>query len=171
MELEVTNTEVAVGPYSADILAKDAGSDKSVVIENQLEKTDHDHLGKAITYASVLNATAVVWIARNFTDEHGKALTWLNDLTSDEISFYGVEVELWQIEDSPPAVNFNVVSKPSQIVRQATISKSTETLTETRKLQLEFWTLFREKLIKRPEIPSVQTPTQRQCWRPTGCIG
>ena len=82
-------------------------------------------------------------------------MTWLNDLTSDEISFYGVEVELWQIDDSPPAVNFNVVSRPSQIVRQAAISKSTETLTETRKLQLEFWTLFREKLSKRPEIRSL----------------
>jgi hypothetical protein len=95
IELEVENTEVAVGPYSADILARDTSSGDYVVIENQLEKTNHDHLGKAITYASVLDATAVVWIARQFSDEHKKALDWLNDITSDDVAFYGVRVERW----------------------------------------------------------------------------
>ena len=85
IELELENTEVSVGPYSADILARDTGTDKYVVVENQLEKTDHDHLGKSITYASVLDASGVVWIATEFTDEHEKALTWLNDHTSDEL--------------------------------------------------------------------------------------
>ena len=74
IELEVENVEVAVGPYSADILAKDTGTGKFVVIENQLEKTDHDHLGKAITYASVLDASTVIWIATDFTEEHKKIL-------------------------------------------------------------------------------------------------
>ena len=99
LELELENTEVSVGPYSADILAKDIGNGKYVIIENQLEKTDHDHLGKAITYASFLDATAIVWIASDFTDEHKKALDWLNDHTSEELSFYGVKLELWQIEN------------------------------------------------------------------------
>src|SRR5690242_9444597 len=79
VELEVENIEVACGPYSADILAKDAGTGQYVVIENQLEKTNHDHLGKAITYASVLNAASVIWIASEFSEEHIKALDWLND--------------------------------------------------------------------------------------------
>src|SRR3989339_515114 len=83
IELEVENTEVSVGPYSADILAKDIGTGKYVVIENQLEKTNHDHLGKAITYASVLDASAIIWIANEFTEEHKKALDWLNDHTID----------------------------------------------------------------------------------------
>ncbi|NQE53172.1 hypothetical protein C5S29_06230, partial [ANME-1 cluster archaeon GoMg3.2] len=87
LELQVENIEVSVGPYSADILAKDVGSDRYVVIENQLRKTNHDHLGKLITYGSVLDASANVWITSEFTEEHKKALDWLNDHTSDEISF------------------------------------------------------------------------------------
>jgi hypothetical protein len=157
LELQVENIEVSVGPYSADILAKDVGSDRYVVIENQLRKTNHDHLGKLITYGSVLDASANVWITSEFTEEHKKALDWLNDHTSDEISFYGVILELWQIDDSKPAVRFNVVSKPADIIRQTAITKASENLSETKKLQLEFWTKFREKLSKRKEIPSVQS--------------
>lgn len=163
IELEFEDKEVSVGPYSADILAKDAGTDKFVVIENQLEKTNHDHLGKCITYASVLDASAVIWIASKFTDEHKKALDWLNDHTSDEIGFYGIKVELWQIDNSQPAVRFNVVSEPNAVVRQATKRKVQGELTETRKTQLEFWTAFAEKVTKTGKIRSLQTP-RPQYW-------
>jgi hypothetical protein len=163
LELQVENIEVSVGPYSADILAKDAGTDRYVVIENQLKRTNHDHLGKLITYGSVLDASAVVWIASEFTEEHKKALDWLNDYTSDEISFYGVILELWQIDDSKPAVRFNVISKPADIMRQTAITKASENLTDTKRLQLEFWTQFREKLSKLKEIPSVQS-ARPQYW-------
>ena len=163
LELQVENIEVSVGPYSADILAKDVGSDRYVIIENQLGKTNHDHLGKLITYGSVLDASANVWITSEFTEEHKKALDWLNDHTSDEISFYGVILELWQIDDSKPAVRFNVISKPADIIRQTAITKASENLSETKKLQLEFWTKFREKLSKRKEIPSVQS-ARPQYW-------
>jgi len=163
LELQVENIEVSVGPYSADILARDVGSDRYVVIENQLRKTNHDHLGKLITYGSVLDASANVWITSEFTEEHKKALDWLNDHTSDEISFYGVILELWQIDDSKPAVRFNVISKPTDIIRQTAITKASENLSETKKLQLEFWTKFREKLSKRKEIPSVQS-ARPQYW-------
>lgn len=91
IELEVENTDVAAGPYSADILAKDTGTGKYVVIENQLERTNHDHLGKALTYASVLDASTIIWIAPELSEEHMKALDWLNDHTSEEISLYGVK--------------------------------------------------------------------------------
>ncbi|MEL4309150.1 DUF4268 domain-containing protein [Joostella sp. CR20] len=163
LELEFEDKEVSVGPYSADILAKDAGTDKFVVIENQLEKTNHDHLGKCITYASVLDASAVIWIASKFTDEHKKALDWLNDHTSDEIGFYGIKVELWQIDNSQPAVRFNVVSEPNAVVRQATKRKEQGELTDTRKTQLEFWTAFREKLVETGKVRSLQTP-RPQYW-------
>ena len=116
LELETDRVEVAVGPYSADILARDSAGDY-VVIENQLNKTDHDHLGKSITYASVLGARAVIWVAPFFTDEHRKALDWLNDNTTDELAFYGVQVELWSIDGSKPAVRFNAVSRPAEIIR------------------------------------------------------
>ena len=87
MELEVVGQEVLVGPYSADILAKDVNTGDYVVIENQLEKTNHDHLGKSITYASVLNAKNIVWVATTFTEEHKKALDWLNDNTNEDLAF------------------------------------------------------------------------------------
>lgn len=163
LELEVENTEVAVGPYSADILAKDTSTGKYVVIENQLEKTNHDHLGKALTYASVLDASIIIWVATTFTEEHQKALDWLNDHTTDEISFYGVQVELWQIDDSKAAVKLNVLSRPNEAVRLAAKTKASEVLSENRKFQFEFWSKFRDKLAKTKKIPSLQTP-RPQYW-------
>lgn len=82
IELQVEATEVPVGPFSADILAKDSDNNY-VVIENQFGKTDHDHLGKILTYAATLGATAVVWLAEHFTDEHRKTIEWLNEHTRD----------------------------------------------------------------------------------------
>lgn len=163
LELEYEDKEVSVGPYSADILAKDAGTGKYVVIENQLEKTNHDHLGKCITYSAVLDASAVIWIASDFTEEHKKALDWLNDHTSEEIAFYGVKLELIRIDNSFPAVQFNIQSKPNEVVRQATKSKESGELSNAKKIQLQFWDYFREALIKTGKIRSLQTP-RPQYW-------
>ncbi|MBL4576544.1 MAG: DUF4268 domain-containing protein [Opitutaceae bacterium] len=163
LELEFDNAEVSVGPYYADILAKDVGTGQSVVIENQLEKTDHDHLGKCITYASVLNASAVIWVASDFTEEHKKALDWLNDHTYDEIAFYGVQIELLQIDNSSPAIQFNIKSCPNNAVRQAIKRKNQGELSEAKKLQLDFWTKFKEKLKATGKIGSLQTP-RPQYW-------
>lgn len=163
LELEFEAKEVSVGPYSADILAKDVGTGQYVVIENQLEKTNHDHLGKCITYAAVLNASAVIWVASEFTEEHKKALDWLNDHTTDEIAFYGVKIELIQIDNSSPAIQFNVKSSPNEIVRQATKRKEQGELSEAKKLQLDFWTEFKEKLKETGKIGSLQTP-RPQYW-------
>ena len=158
LELETERVEVAVGPYSADILARDSSGDY-VVVENQLTKTDHDHLGKSITYASVLNARTVIWIAPHFTDEHRKALEWLNDNTTDELAFYGIQVELWSIDGSRPAVRFNVLSRPAEINRQVVVTN----LSEARQLQLEWWTAFREALVASKLVGSTQTP-RAQYW-------
>lgn len=163
IELEVENTEVDVGPYSADILALDTATGDFVVIENQLEKTNHDHLGKAMTYAAGLDASAVVWIAAKFTEEHHKVLDWLNDNSSEDVSFFGVRLELWQIEDSQPAVHFNVISRPADFARKSTITKASAALTETKKLQLEWWTAFREALLERGVVTSAMKP-RPQYW-------
>lgn len=165
LELEAEGTEVAVGPYSADILARDSAGNY-VVVENQLGKTDHDHLGKSITYAAVLGARTIIWVAPNFADEHRKALDWLNDNTTDELSFYGVQVELWSIDNSLPAVRFNTVSGPAEIVRQATASKSGE-LSDARRLQLAWWTAFREALVASKLVGSTPTP-RAQYWYDVG---
>ncbi len=162
LELQVEGVEVPVGPFSADILAKDT-SENFVIIENQFGKTDHDHLGKVLTYAATLDASAVVWIAERFTDEHRKAIEWLNDHTSEGLGLYAVELILWQIDNSKPALQFNVLSQPSEIVKQAIAVKSGGPMTETRKLQLEFWTMFREALLDRKIVSSAQTP-RPQYW-------
>jgi hypothetical protein len=162
IEMQVEQVEVPVGPFSADILAKDA-SDNYIIIENQFGKTDHDHLGKVLTYAATLNATSVVWIAERFTDEHRKAIEWLNDHTIEDLSLYAVEIELWQIDSSKPAVQFNVLSQPSEIVKRAVAIKTQGPLSESRKLQLAFWTGFRELLLKKKIVASAQT-ARAQYW-------
>lgn len=159
--LEIEGVEVPVGRYSADILARDTSSEKFVVVENQFGKTDHDHLGKGVTYASVLDAGVVVWIAETFNPEHKKALDWLNDHTTEDVAFYGVVVELWKIDDSRPAVRFNVVSEPADIVRDATAVKAAGPLTETQKLQLDFWTAFRDRLLEKRVVASIGQPRGR----------
>jgi len=162
MELEVTGVEVPVGPFSADILAKNA-SGEFIIIENQFGKTDHDHLGKILTYAATLNASAVVWIAERFTDEHRKAIEWLNDRTSSDLSLFAVELELWRIDESRPAVQFNVLSEPSEIVRQATAARDAGPISEARKLQGEFWAGFRELLLAKKIVVSAQA-ARPQYW-------
>ena len=118
MDLELETAEASVGPYSLDILARDVGNNDSVVIENQLESTDHTHLGQLITYMAGFDAKVVVWIAREFKDEHREALDILNHRTGEDTQFFGVEVELWKIEDSPPAVNFKLVATPNEWRKQ-----------------------------------------------------
>jgi len=119
LELEAIDREVSVGPFSADILAKELTSGTEVVIENQLEQTDHTHLGQLITYASGLGAGIVIWVSRHLREEHRQALDWLNQNTSLDIGFYGVEIEVLKIGDSLPAPHFNVTASPNEPVKAA----------------------------------------------------
>ncbi|MCC7111052.1 MAG: DUF4268 domain-containing protein, partial [Deltaproteobacteria bacterium] len=112
LDLEVEAQEKEVGPFRADILCKETGSDSWVLIENQLERTDHAHLGQLLTYAAGLEAVSVVWIAERFTDEHRAALDWLNEIANEKLRCFGLEIELFRIGDSPVAPKFNVVSQP-----------------------------------------------------------
>lgn len=149
MELELEAQERNVGPFRADILCKDINSDHWVLVENQLEKTDHVHLGQLLTYAAGLQAVTIVWVAARFTEEHRAALDWLNEITDERFAFFGLEVELWKIGDSPAAPKFNVVSKPndwSRNVGQAAKRIEAEALTDTKQKQLAFWTAFRSHL-------------------------
>ena len=171
MELDLEGTEHLVGDcksaggFKVDILAKttDLGEECFVVIENQLEKTDHKHLGQLLTYASGLSAKAVVWVAKEIDDEHKKALDWLNENSSENVSFFGLEIELWQIGDSPLAPKFNVVSKPNnwfRNLRQQAINNSESN--ETKRFRYEFWTAFVEYMKSHKPTVSLRTPKPQQ---------
>jgi hypothetical protein len=119
--LELQGTETSVGPFSADVVCKNTTDDSIVLIENQLEKTDHRHLGQILTYAAGVGAKTVVWVAKEFTEQHRAAIDWINRITNDDFEAYGVVVELWRIDDSAPAPRFHVVAKPndwSRVVRE-----------------------------------------------------
>ncbi len=139
IELEVKMQEDNIGPYRADITCVDTTNNHLVLIENQLEKTDHTHLGQLMTYASGLDAVTIIWIAQKFTEEHRSALDWLNRITEDTINFFGIEVELYRINDSLPAPMFNIVSKPNNWAKYVRKSVSSQNLSETRLLQQEYW--------------------------------
>lgn len=146
IELELEAQEKNVGPFRADILCKDTATDSWVLIENQLERTDHSHLGQLLTYAAGLSAVTVVWVAERFTEEHRAALDWLNERTDERINFFGLEIELWRIGESPVAPKFNVISQPNDWTR--TVAETARQiqageLSETKQLQREFWTEFR----------------------------
>jgi Domain of unknown function (DUF4268) len=141
-DLQFAGTETKVGPFKADILARDPSTEKYVVIENQLERTNHDHLGKLITYASGLEATAVVWIASKVCDEHRKAIDWLNGLVGESVAFFGLEVELWRIGNSESAPKFNLVCQPNEWAKSIRPSAGNGEVTETKLLQFEFWSAF-----------------------------
>lgn len=151
LELELEAEEKAVGPFRADILCRDTGSNAWVLIENQLERTDHNHLGQLLTYASGLQAVTIIWIASRFTEEHRSTLDWLNRITDTGFHFFGLEVELWRIGASSPAPKFNIVSKPndwSRSVAQAARAMDETELSETRILQRDYWAAFQPVLNK-----------------------
>ncbi len=158
IELELESQEKDVGPFRADILCKDTSNDNWVLIENQLERTDHTHLGQLITYAAGLQAVTIVWIAERFTDEHRAALDWLNEHTDEKINAFGLEIELWQIGDSPIAPKFNVVSQPNDWARTVKDAASAGGLTDHKQLQLKFWTAFRAYMEEKGSFVKCQKP-------------
>ena len=145
LELEVEAQEKNVGPFRADILCKDTTTGHWILIENQLERSDHTHLGQLLTYAAGLEVVTIVWITARFTEEHRAALDWLNEITDDRFRFFGLEVELWRIGDSLAAPKFDLVAKPNDWSRSvsAAARRLTESpVSETQALRLAFWTEF-----------------------------
>ncbi len=152
LDMEVEAQEMGVGPYRADIVCKDVSDGSLVLIENQLEKTDHSHLGQLLTYAAGLDAVTIVWIAERFTDEHRAAMDWLNENTGESVSFFGLEIQLWRIGESPIAPKFNVVSKPNDWIKGGSggaKNTSLENISPTKLLQRDYWIAFREVLAAR----------------------
>lgn len=164
LDLELEAQEKGVGSFRADILCKDMATGHWVLVENQLERTDHGHLGQLITYAAGLQAVTVVWVANPFIEEHRAALDWLNAITNEEFNFFGLEVELWRIGGSQPAPKFNVVCKPNDWTRAVGVAVRNVDggeLSGVRLLQLEYWAALRDELVRhggpiRPRKPLPQ---------------
>ena len=146
LEADTVETEKDVGPFRADILCQETGSDRWVLIENQLGGTDHIHLGQLLTYAAGRRAMTVVWIAKSFTDEHRAALDWLNEITDEKLRFFGLEIELWSIGGSLPAPKFNVVSKPNNWSRKIKREEGSGAREETRKMRRAYWEALNKTL-------------------------
>lgn len=149
MDLEVEAVEQFVGPFRADILAKrtDTTDDHWVLVENQLEKTDHRHLGQLLTYAAGLDAATIIWVAESFCEEHRAALDWLNDITSDKFEFFGLEIELWRIGGSDPAPQLNVIAEPNEWTREVTQGAESQ-VSDLKQQQQRFWQGLRAKLLE-----------------------
>ena len=168
MDLELREVESAVGSFRADIYATDMATSAKVIIENQLEDTNHDHLGKIITYAAGKGAQAVIWIVRRARDEHRQAIEWLNAHTDDEAAFFLVEIEVWSIGDSLPAPRFNVVEQPNEWARAV---KASEGMSETDKIKLAYWTRYREVAEATPEFMKEFSPRKpaKDHWSTLSC--
>lgn len=148
IELILEDTEVKVGNFSIDILAKEAETNRKIIIENQLEDTNHDHLGKAITYAAGKDAEVVVWIVKTAREEHRKAIEWLNNHTDENVAFFLIEMELWTIDGSAPAPKFNIVERPNDWAKQ--IKSNTGNISDTEQLRLNYWTALKDYAAKQP---------------------
>lgn len=144
IEIELIGTEVPIGRFKIDVLAKEPNTNEKIIIENQLESTDHDHLGKVITYAAGLDARYLIWIVKDVLAEHQKALEWLNEHLDEEIRCFLIKIEVWKIGDSKPAPRFEIVSVKNDWVASIKNSASSTGLSPIRIKQLEFWTQFRD---------------------------
>lgn len=170
IDLELEAQEKEVGEFRADLLCKDTSSDTWVLIENQLERTDHTHLGQLITYAAGLEAVTIVWIANRFTDEHRASLNWLNEHTNESINFFGVQFELCKIGSSDVAPRFNVVCQPNEWSKS--IARATQAeLTDTKKKQLEFWTWFKAYMEEHSDVKCQKAYPQHWMNHPIGKSG
>lgn len=155
IELELIETESSVGSFNVDIYAQEVGTGRKVIIENQLEDTNHDHLGKVITYAAGKGAQVVVWVVARARDEHRQAIEWLNQRTDNDFGFFLVEIELWSIGDSLPAPRFSVVEQPNEWTKTIKLS---EGLSDTERVKLSYWTKYREIAQASPEFLRVFNP-------------
>lgn len=143
------NTEAYVGAYRCDIVAVDETTGIKVIIENQLENSNHDHLGKIITYASGLDAKVIVWIVKEARDEHRSAIEWLNNNTVQDINFFLIELHAYQIGNSDYAPMFQIVEQPNDFIKEQKGKKSTDTMNKSQSERLGFWTLFNDHVVER----------------------
>lgn len=151
--------EVFVGSYRCDLVASDETTGQKVIIENQLEASNHDHLGKIVTYASGLDANVIVWIVKEAREEHRSAIEWLNNNTNKNVNFFLIEIHAYKIGDSLYAPKFEVVEKPNDFIKNAKVQAGSGELNKTQSERLAFWTKFNEVLLERGKPFKVRKAT------------
>ena len=149
LDITVDETESSVGDFNVDIFATETGTDRKIIIENQLEETDHDHLGKLITYASGKSADIIIWVVKHAREEHKAAIEWLNNHTDDKIGFFLCEIKLYRIGSSEPAVKFDIVEKPNDWTKEV---RKNEAATRTQQQRLEYWIAFQNYAFKNAQF-------------------
>jgi len=159
LRLELQSTEESVGDFRADIVCKAIPEGDLVLIENQFNQTDHTHLGQILTYTAGLDAVTVVWIAERIRDEHRAAIDWLNEKTPDNINFFGLEIELWRIADSPVAPKFNVVCKPNEWTRA--VAAAARPSSEISQFRYSYWSGFVQQPILREIVKGELKPNRQ----------
>ena len=149
IDISINETESSVGDFSLDVLASEVGTDKKIIIENQLEDTNHDHLGKLITYSSGKSANIIIWLVKHAREEHKAAIEWLNNHTDDEIGFFLCEIKLYRIGNSDPAVKFEVVEKPNDWTKEI---KKKNNINETQQQRYDYWVAFQNYAFQNKEF-------------------
>lgn len=152
LDITVDETESSVGDFNVDIFASETGTDRKIIIENQLEDTDHDHLGKLITYASGKSADIVIWVVKRVREEHKAAIEWLNNHTDEGIGFFLCEIKLYKIGDSEPAVKFDVVEKPNAWSKMMKPVVSNASVECRRQRRYDYWSAFRDYALRNEEF-------------------
>ena len=151
--------ETYVGSYRCDLFAKDETTGIKVIIENQLEMSNHDHLGKIITYASGLDAKVVVWIVKEAREEHRSAIEWLNNNTNNNINFFLIEIHAYKIGNSDNAPMFQVIEQPNDFIKNNKSTNSSDTMNKSQSQRVEFWNQFNNVLVERGKPFNVRKAT------------
>ncbi len=149
IDITLEETESGVGDFNVDIFASETGTDRKIIIENQLEETNHDHLGKLITYASGKSADILIWVVKKAREEHRAAVEWLNHHTDDKIAIFLVEIKLYQIGNSDPAIKFEVVEKPNDWTKEI---KKQENQSITSQKKYDYWCAFNDYAFQNAEF-------------------
>ena len=166
MDLEYQSREEQIDGGRADILCLDTLTEKNVIIENQLERTDANHLGRIMTYAAALDAYTVIWIASEFDEQYRAAIDWLNRITDEDHNFFGIEIKLFQIGDSVPAPYFKRAVQPNGWSKQVKANSRIDNseLSNIKKKQLEYWTEFNNFMADNPSKLFKPQKGQPQHW-------
>lgn len=164
LNLENIKPEASAGRYNVDIVADDIDSKRKVVIENQLESTDHKHLGQLLTYASAYDASIIIWVVTDYTEEHQQAIDWFNRNISEGISFFLVQIEVYKIGDSDAAPKFNIICQSNNWGKTVKKSGAGDKVSEVKLLQMEFWEGLKDFASERKTSVSYARTPKPQHW-------